>query len=139
MDKEKAREISKIWYKNNSERRNEIARRKYKENPEKERERSKQYYRKTKETRREIRLKRSRKGHKEYREWIKNYKLSKGCAICGYKKCASALDFHHNGNKEFNITRVESIKKVKVEITKCIVLCRNCHSELHEKEREKND
>jgi len=76
----------------------------------------------------------------EKRRYIKNYKISKGCAICGYNKCASALDFHHNNNsdKKFSISQFNDcgIKKIKNEMDKCIVLCRNCHAELHERERE---
>lgn len=73
------------------------------------------------------------------RQYIIDYKLSKGCSICGYNKYASALDFHHNGNgdKKFSISQFNDcgIKKIKNEMDKCIVLCRNCHAELHERER----
>ena len=72
---------------------------------------------------------------KEYREicqYIGDYKLSRGCAICGYNKCASALEFHHNGDKEFQISDGRrNIKDKKEEMKKCIVLCANCHRELH--------
>ena len=76
--------------------------------------------------------------YQKKRQFIKNYKLSKGCAVCGYNKCASALDFHHNGNKEFSISQFNDcgLKRIKNEVDKCIVLCRNCHAELHERERE---
>ena len=77
---------------------------------------------------------------KQYREersgWINDYKLSKGCSICGYNKCAAALDFHHpNDDKEFTIAKFRnkniSIEKIKLEIEKCEVLCCRCHRELH--------
>ena len=29
------------------------------------------------------------------RQFIQRYKLMMGCSICGYNKCAGALDFHH--------------------------------------------
>lgn len=71
---------------------------------------------------------------KEKHDWIDNYKLLKGCAICGYKKCVSALEFHHEGDKEFCIGCGEyGFKKLKEEIEKCEVLCANCHRELHNK------
>lgn len=79
----------------------------------------------------------NRKRYLENRKYIINYKLSKGCSVCGYNKYASALDFHHNnGNKEFSISQfnTHSLKRIKIEIDKCKVLCRNCHAELHEKE-----
>lgn len=132
------KEYQRMWHKKNSERINKKAREKYNKNPqftEKERERSRQYYQKTKKSRREIRINRKREFYKKYREYIDGYKLSKGCAVCGYNKCVSALDFHHNGDKKFNISRTMSIEKMKIEIEGCTLLCRNCHSELHERER----
>jgi len=77
---------------------------------------------------------------KERREYINNYKLSKGCSLCGYNKCAKALVFHHvKGNKDFEIAQSfrehMSLEKIKTEIDKCIVLCCRCHTELHERER----
>ena len=65
--------------------------------------------------------------------YVRDYKLSKGCEICGYNKCEDALEFHHNGDKEFNISDSKSLKRVKEEIKKCILLCSNCHRELHAK------
>ncbi len=54
------------------------------------------------------------------------------------KKCSDnrwyVLDFHHLSNKEENINellRRGSMKKLKKEIRKCILLCSNCHRELH--------
>ena len=76
---------------------------------------------------------------KEYRkkrkQYIDEYKLSKGCAICGYNKCAGVLEFHHNGVKVFNVssTMNRSLKRLKEEIKKCVILCANCHRELHDK------
>jgi hypothetical protein len=56
------------------------------------------------------------------------------CIICGYDKCVAALDFHHrdplqktsNLNRAFNIS-----KKVIEEISKCDLVCSNCHREIH--------
>ena len=63
-----------------------------------------------------------------------DYKGGK-CSICGYDKCKEVLDFHHiNPNeKEFSISRKRDskIEKIKLELDKCILLCRNCHAELH--------
>ena len=81
------------------------------------------------------------KYRKMKRDYIDNYKLSKGCAVCGYNKCASALDFHHDGNKEYNIANARNsmgLKRLIEEMDKCIVLCRNCHAELHENLRRNN-
>lgn len=64
------------------------------------------------------------------------YKVSKGCSVCSYNKCADALEFHHsNGDKGFSISRViNSFCNIRVlikEVLKCIILCSNCHRELH--------
>lgn len=57
------------------------------------------------------------------------------CEICGYKKCVAALEFHHKDPKEkdFNISgRSYSIERLKKEVDKCILVCGNCHTEIHE-------
>jgi len=75
-------------------------------------------------------------------QFVQDYKLSRGCAICGYNKCADALDFHHNGDKRFNIgveTGSKSLELTKEEMRKCIVLCANCHRELHAKMKLENN
>jgi len=83
------------------------------------------------------RKKQREKYQERNRRYVQNYKLSKGCAICGYNKCATALEFHHNGDKEFSIARMVTgtwgLKKIKEEMDKCDLLCTNCHRELHEK------
>lgn len=67
-----------------------------------------------------------------------NYKGGK-CVKCGYNKYAGALDFHHldPSKKDFTIARRKncSLETIKPELDKCILLCRNCHAELHFEER----
>ena len=57
------------------------------------------------------------------------------CSICGYNKCIEALDFHHIDpeEKEMNMSRGKSKawNIVLKELDKCILLCSNCHRELH--------
>lgn len=59
------------------------------------------------------------------------------CSICGYSKCAEALTFHHLNpeEKSFEISGSHTRKweVVKTELDKCILLCQNCHHELHAK------
>lgn len=61
------------------------------------------------------------------------------CSQCGYKKCISALEFHHLNplEKDFAISKSNrtSFKKLKPELDKCILVCSNCHREIHEKLR----
>jgi hypothetical protein len=57
------------------------------------------------------------------------------CEICGYDKCNWAFDFHHidKTKKEYSISSNSTLSwdKVKIEVDKCIMLCANCHRELH--------
>lgn len=56
------------------------------------------------------------------------------CQICGYDKCIAALDFHHLENKEEKPSYVIlrwSWERAKKELEKCILVCSNCHREIH--------
>lgn len=58
------------------------------------------------------------------------------CHFCGYKKCHAALDFHHiDGNdKSFGLSQdglTRSWEKTRKELEKCILVCANCHREIH--------
>ncbi len=58
------------------------------------------------------------------------------CQICGYDKYVGALEFHHvNGkNKEFDLSTrglTRSWARVKKEVEKCVLVCANCHREIH--------
>lgn len=57
------------------------------------------------------------------------------CSRCGYNKCSTALEFHHldPSQKEFGITsRNVKWETLKVELDKCILVCANCHREIHD-------
>jgi len=72
------------------------------------------------------------------RKLIDDYKLSKGCSVCGYNKYPAVLEFHHpNNDKEFIVAKLlqHKLETLKKEMGKCIILCANCHAELHAKER----
>jgi hypothetical protein len=67
------------------------------------------------------------------RDYINGVK-SKGCQLCGYSKCISAIEFHHvEGGKEFELSSAgsRSLISVEREIAKCIRICANCHREIH--------
>ena len=56
------------------------------------------------------------------------------CSVCGYNKCHAALEFHHLDptQKEFSpSTNSKSWDKILVEAEKCILVCANCHREIH--------
>lgn len=58
------------------------------------------------------------------------------CQICSYDRCISALEFHHlDGTKDFSISgMLSNIRRSSLifeEAKKCILVCSNCHKELH--------
>ena len=60
------------------------------------------------------------------------------CELCGYSRCIEALEFHHtdSSGKDFSISEkgyTRSWGKVQEELDKCMLLCANCHRELHAK------
>lgn len=66
-----------------------------------------------------------------------DYKGSK-CQNCNYNNCISALHFHHIDpmKKDFTIGgRNYSFERMKNEVDKCVLVCSNCHTEIHEELR----
>lgn len=58
------------------------------------------------------------------------------CQCCGYNKYVGALEFHHinSEEKDFGISAkgyTRSWERVKEELDKCILVCANCHREIH--------
>lgn len=65
-----------------------------------------------------------------YTQW----KQAQGCSICGYNCCGAALDFHHvdmstkdHSPKSRDWETAAAVEERK----KCILVCANCHRELH--------
>lgn len=63
------------------------------------------------------------------------------CVLCSYDKCISALEFHHldPNEKEFSISvsgNTRALYLLIEEAKKCILVCANCHREIHALERE---
>lgn len=63
--------------------------------------------------------------------------LKDKCCICGYDKNKAALEWHHtDNNKEFTINKlaknaITNKERILKEIEKCILVCANCHREIH--------
>lgn len=58
------------------------------------------------------------------------------CVRCDYDKYIGALEFHHLDptKKDFNLSHLKKYTFNKVitdELDKCILLCANCHREIH--------
>ncbi len=81
----------------------------------------------------------SRELYRVRNEIIDAYKLSKGCARCGYCEYACALEFDHlpgvQKRREVSMMKQWSIEAIWSEIEKCQVLCANCHVVETEKRR----
>lgn len=62
------------------------------------------------------------------------FKEGFGCAACGYRFYGGALSFHHVNptDKKFCINGNNFMStEARREITKCLLLCCNCHAEVH--------
>jgi 5-methylcytosine-specific restriction endonuclease McrA len=58
------------------------------------------------------------------------------CQVCGYDRCADALEFHHlsSAEKDVGISSrggTRSWRKIREELSQCVLLCANCHREVH--------
>lgn len=59
------------------------------------------------------------------------------CQACGYKKLNQALELHHLNPEEKELSFGKIIaspiswEKIVLELRKCILLCSNCHKEVH--------
>lgn len=66
------------------------------------------------------------------------------CERCGYNKpIPGAYDFHHIDplEKDFAISKkgeTMALSKLKIEADKCMLLCKNCHAEIHHEINEQN-
>jgi len=85
--------------------------------------------------RREYLIEAVRKRRKKVRQMAVDYKGGK-CQLCAYSKCTEALEFHHvcSTGKDFSISGkgyTRSWKRIKEELDKCLLLCANCHREVH--------
>lgn len=135
------KEYMKNYYLQNKERLSQKAKQYYKENRDSIIKKNRRYY----QTHRKQQIQTAYKLYKRYvKLWIPIIKESYGelaCSKCGYSKNFSAIEFHHRNPEEKetiighlmrrtpnNPKNVETMKK---ELSKCDLLCRNCHAEIH--------
>ena len=75
------------------------------------------------------------KRRRKLKEMVVEYKGGK-CVLCGYKGYMGVFDLHHldETKKEFGLSvrgLTRSWEKIKKEADKCILVCANCHREIH--------
>lgn len=75
------------------------------------------------------------KARRERKKLLVEYKGG-CCDICGYNKFYGALDFHHKNSeeKDFGLSKsgiCRTFEDQKKEVDKCILVCANCHREIH--------
>ena len=63
------------------------------------------------------------------KEWMDGYRARHPCA-CGETDIA-CLVFHHVGDKDREISRIHTLRAIKAEAEKCVVMCANCHMKGH--------
>lgn len=63
------------------------------------------------------------------------------CSICGYNKTVKALEFHHvnRDEKEFSFSTNYAWDKLVAELDKTILVCANCHREIHDQQKAISD
>ena len=85
---------------------------------------------------RKCRYEKTQRWYRSQKQKYLDYKGGK-CERCGYNKCNAALEFHHldPSKKEFRLSYSrKGFEKVKKELDKCILVCANCHREIHHNE-----
>jgi hypothetical protein len=83
-------------------------------------------------------IKKAKEYNKKVANWYDDFKSNLICSKCDEKRWW-VLDFHHADpdQKEYSIAKLKnngSKPKLLKEISKCIILCSNCHRDLHYKQ-----
>jgi hypothetical protein len=146
---EKHKTNCREWYRNNAERKKEISRKYRKSNRDKIKEASKIYRSKNKDKIKEANKEANKKYYLSHKDvinkrvkirrharvdWFNEYKTKLKCHVCGESR-PLCLDFHHVNRAEKDTCignmLLNSRSKILKEMSKCIVLCSNCHRVEH--------
>jgi len=111
-----------------------LAKEEKKKNLKQTKKETKKKTRKINEETYKLNLKRSRTLKKANKQKALEYCGGK-CSICNYNKCPAALHFHHKDpqtkTKQVSQLLTYDWNIIKEELDKCILLCANCHHEIH--------
>lgn len=84
-----------------------------------------------------------KRGGRNRKRGLKELKVLHGgaCRACKYDKCLEALHFHHIDHSQktglvSHIIIEKGIKAALAEAQKCVLLCGNCHCEVHAGKRD---
>jgi hypothetical protein len=101
------------------------------------RKRSRKYYKENKEYHKKQVTKRKKSEILKARKFIFEYLKYNSCIDCG-EKDPVCLEFDHITDKKMCISRMAgagySVKTIKIEISKCVIRCANCHRKKTAKE-----
>ena len=106
-------------------------------NAEEVRAYSRAYYQRNRERLIQQQAEKNRRFAEKRRQWLIAYKNGLKCVRCGESHPATLI-FHHKNpsGKSFaigdsSVTLKVSLKRLLAEISKCEVLCANCHAKEH--------
>ena len=94
--------------------------------PEKQREAIRKHYYANKQ----YYLDKAMKQKTDLRQWVYAKKNVTPCTDCGIQYPHYVTDYDHIGEKIMNVSQLinrGSARQVKEEITKCVLVCSNCH------------
>ena len=82
----------------------------------------------------DIEAKRTARNRKNKKEAI--VLMGGACVLCGYNKNIACLEFHHKNPDEKEhepkqILRGRDFQLIMKELSKCLLVCKNCHTEIH--------
>ena len=101
-------------------------------------EMGKSWYEKNKDYQKANAKKHSTEYRNTAKEYVWNYLLTHPCSECGESNPV-VLEFHHVGGKDRAISelvgRGATLEKIKEELSRCQVLCANCHRKVTAQER----
>lgn len=142
-NKKRSIQLSTKWRKKNRERYLEGRRENYQLRKDELRKKARKYYQEVRKEKRKNNPEMKKKEAKwalkriaKLKQLVQSLKIEMGgkCNQCGYSEQLKILQYHHlnkKQNKLGNISEMKSMKKIREEAKKCILLCPNCHALEH--------